>query len=54
MDRNAADNVSFVRSLALGMVKHETTYKRGIDAKRKKAFKSHVDLPRLPSVGCAS
>lgn len=39
-DRNAAVNLSLLRALALGMLKRETSNKRGIDAKRKKASRS--------------
>ena len=53
-DRNAADNLSFIRSLALGMLKRETTYQRGINAKRRKAFKSHQYLLRVLNVGGSS
>jgi predicted transposase YbfD/YdcC len=36
-DRNAAVNLSLLRALALGLLERETSDKRGIDAKRKKA-----------------
>ena len=39
-DRNAAVNLSRLRAIALGMLKRETSNKRGIDAKRKKASRS--------------
>lgn len=43
-DRNAAVNLSLLRALALRMLKRETTNKRGIDAKRKKASRSTAYL----------
>lgn len=40
-DQNAAANLSLVRTLALAMLKREKSYTRGIEAKRRKAARSH-------------
>lgn len=36
-DHNAASNLSLVRAIALSLLKRESSYKRGVDAKRRRA-----------------